>query len=35
MTERYLKSPEFAADTADFDRNKITNVETKILRAAS
>ncbi|ASU34963.1 NIPSNAP family protein [Mucilaginibacter xinganensis] len=34
MTERYLKSPEFANDTAGFDRNKITNVETKILRSA-
>ncbi|EHQ26010.1 NIPSNAP family protein [Mucilaginibacter paludis] len=35
MTERYLKSQEFAADTAGFDRKKIINVETKILRSAS
>ncbi|MCR8557833.1 NIPSNAP family protein [Mucilaginibacter sp. BJC16-A38] len=35
MTECYLKSPEFAADTAGFDRNKIIQVETKILRSAS
>ncbi|MFA6245445.1 MAG: NIPSNAP family protein [Mucilaginibacter sp.] len=34
MTERYLNSAEFAADTAEFDRNKIINVETKILRSA-
>ncbi len=34
MTERYMKSPEFAHDNAGFDRNKITNVETKILRSA-
>lgn len=33
MTERYMKSPEFADDTAGFDRNKITNVETKMLRS--
>ena len=35
MTERYLKSPEFADDTAGFDRNNITHVETKILRPAN
>jgi len=35
MTERYMKSPEFAGDTAGFDRNNITLVETKILRPAS
>ncbi|WP_428331528.1 NIPSNAP family protein [Mucilaginibacter sp.] len=33
MTERYLKSPDFAVDTAGFDLNKIINVETKILRS--
>ncbi|WP_184547838.1 NIPSNAP family protein [Mucilaginibacter sp. FT3.2] len=35
MTERYMKSPEFADDTAGFDRNKIIEVETKILRSAN
>ncbi|EHQ24828.1 NIPSNAP protein [Mucilaginibacter gracilis] len=35
MTERYLKSAEFAADTAGFDRNKIINIETKILRSGN
>jgi hypothetical protein len=35
MTERYMKSPEFADDTAGFDRNKITNLGTKILRPTS
>ena len=35
MTERYLKSAEFADDTVGFDRNKIVNVETTILRSAS
>ncbi|RKR85751.1 NIPSNAP protein [Mucilaginibacter gracilis] len=35
MTERYMKSPEYASDTAGFDRNKIINVETLILRSAS
>jgi hypothetical protein len=34
MTRRYMKSPEFADDTAGFDRNKIMDVETKILRPA-
>jgi hypothetical protein len=34
MTERYMKSPEFADDMAGFDRSKITNVETKILKSA-
>lgn len=33
MTGRYMNSPEFAEDTAGFDRNKIVNVETLILRA--
>ncbi|RKR80735.1 NIPSNAP protein [Mucilaginibacter gracilis] len=34
MTDSYMKSPEFADDTAGFDRNKIINVETLILRSA-
>ena len=34
MTARYLKSPEFAADTEGFDRENITHVETKIIRPA-
>lgn len=32
MTARYMKSPEFTADTAGFDRDKITDVETKIIK---
>jgi hypothetical protein len=34
MTARYMKSPEFAADTAGFDRDNITHIETKIIRSA-
>lgn len=34
MTDRYMKSAEFADDTAGFDRSKIINVETKIIRPA-
>jgi NIPSNAP len=34
MTERYMKSPEFADDMEGFDRTKITNVETKIMKSA-
>jgi hypothetical protein len=34
MTERYMKSSEFADDMAGFDRSKITNVETKIMKSA-
>ena len=34
MTERYMKSPEFADDMAGFDRSKITNVETKIMKSS-
>ncbi len=34
MTDRYMKSPEFADDMAGFDRSKITNVETKIMKSA-
>ena len=33
MTERYMKSPEFDDDMAGFDRSKITNVETKIMKS--
>ncbi|RKR82414.1 NIPSNAP protein [Mucilaginibacter gracilis] len=35
MTERYMKSAEFADDTAGFDRSKIIHVETLILRSAN
>jgi len=34
MTERYMKSPDFTDDMAGFDRSKITNVETKIMKSA-
>ncbi len=34
MTERYMKSQEFDDDMAGFDRSKITNVETKIMKSA-
>lgn len=30
MTERYMKSPDFADDMAGFDKSKITKVETKL-----
>lgn len=35
MARHYLKSPEFAADTEGFDRNKIIQIETKVLRSAN
>ncbi len=34
MTERYMKSPDFIKEMAGFDRGKITNVETKIMKSA-
>ncbi len=34
MTERYMKSPDFTDDMSGFDRSKITNVETKIMKSA-
>ena len=34
MTERYMKSRDFADDMAGFDISKITNVETKIMKSA-
>jgi NIPSNAP len=34
MTERYMKSQDFADDMAGFERSKITNVETKSMKSA-
>jgi hypothetical protein len=34
ISDRYMKSPEFADDMAGFDIRKITNVETKIMKSA-
>ena len=34
MTERYMKSPDFIVEMAGFDRSKIINVETKIMKSA-
>ncbi len=34
MTERYMKSPDFIEEMANFDRSKIINVETKIMKSA-
>ncbi len=34
MTERYMKSSEFIEEMTGFDRSKITNVETKIMKSA-
>ena len=34
MTERYMKSPDFIEEMAGFDRSKIINVETKIMKSA-
>src|SRR5471030_872683 len=33
ISDRYMKSPEFADDMEGFDTSKITNVETKIMRS--
>ncbi len=34
MTERCMKSPDFIEEMAGFDRSKITNAETKIMKSA-
>lgn len=33
MTENYFKSPEFIHNMGGFDRSKITNVETKVMKS--